>query len=98
MSEAVDESIHCLYIGGSIKPQDRIKEYIIKNKSSNNQIPFKRIPKAVLYLAALELVNVKKAEFTTSFSEIQRLWNTESKHIIHDSIKNTSKKLNHFGN
>ena len=63
-----------------------INEYIIKSKSIKNQIPFEWIPKAVLYLAALELVIVKKAEFTTSFSEIQRLWNSDRKHIVHDSI------------
>lgn len=64
-----------------------IKKYIINTKSDEKQIPFEWIPKAVLYLAALELVVVKKTEYSTSFSEIQNQLNDDKDHIVHDSIK-----------
>ncbi len=64
-----------------------LKKYINNLDSINNKSPFEWIPKAILYLAALELELIKKAEYTTSFSEIQNEWNDHKNHIVHDSIQ-----------
>ena len=63
-----------------------LTKYINNIDSINNKIPFEWIPKAILYLAALELEFRRKAEYTISFSEIQNQWNDHKNHIVHDSI------------
>ena len=62
-----------------------IKKYIAN--TNGKEIPFEWIPKAVLYLSAIELVLEKKVEYSTSFTKNQECWMDDSQHIAHDSMK-----------
>ncbi|NQT60969.1 MAG: hypothetical protein HQ557_18530 [Bacteroidetes bacterium] len=83
----INETIGAYTLKEEIKVQSLlIKKYIKNIHSNDKKIPFEWIPKAVLYLSALELVLVRGIEYSTSFFEIQYCWNDDRYHIAHDSM------------
>jgi hypothetical protein len=85
---SVDETIGPYSLKEEIHVQSLlIESYIERLNASENKIPFEWIPKAVLYLSAVEAVIVKNCDFTTSFSEIENNWKRETDHISHHSMR-----------
>jgi hypothetical protein len=69
-----------------LKVQTKLIQNYINRYNSDNPVPFEWIPKAILYISAVELVLKYKSEYTTSFSEIEKQFKDEKSHIVHESM------------
>ncbi len=63
-----------------------IMDFIARQNDPVKPRPFEWIPKAVLYLSALESAFFCENEYTTSFSEVCNQWMKKKDHIVHNCI------------
>ena len=84
----VNETIGVYSLKEEISVQSSLIRNYIENTNSNEKgIPFEWVPKAILYLSAIELVLAKDVDYSTSFTEIQDSWNDDKYHITHESME-----------
>jgi hypothetical protein len=83
----IDETIGPYTYDEEIRVQISLILRYITNQNSIKPIPFEWIPKAVVYLSAIESALFNEEAYSTSFSEIQYQWKNDREHIVHDCIK-----------